>query len=79
MQYFIVEIQHRPDGIFNQTLTTRQTLRTALSYYFDRASKAVANENFTFVTLVLLDTDGTILKNEKLTAAWVEPEEGEGE
>lgn len=74
MQYFIVEIQRRPDGMFNQTTTTRQTLRTALAYYYDRASKAVANESFTFVTLVLLDTDGTILKDEKLTAAYVEPE-----
>ena len=79
MQYFIVEIQHRPDGMFNQTTTTRQTLRTALAYYYDRASKAVANENFTFVTLVLMDSDGTILRNEKLTAAWAEPEAGAGE
>ena len=74
MQYFIVEIQHRPDGMFNQSTTTRQTLRTALAYYYDRASKAVANESFTFVTLVLLDTDGTILKTEKLAAAYVEEE-----
>ena len=77
MQYFIVEIQHRPDGLFNQTTTTRQTLRTALAYYYDRASKAVANESFTFVTLVLMDSDGTILRNEKLTADYVAPTEGE--
>ena len=77
MQYFIVEIQHRPDGLFNQTTTTRQTLRTGLAYYYDRASKAVANEQFTFVTLVLLDSDGTILRNEKLTTAYVAPTEAE--
>ena len=77
MQYFIVEIQHRPDGMFNQTTTTRQTLRTGLAYYYDRCSKAVANEQFTAIALVLMDSDGEILMHEKLDAAYVAPTEGE--
>lgn len=78
MQYFIVEIQHRPDGLFNQTTTTRQTLRTGLAYYYDRCSKAVTNEQFLAIALVLMDSDGKILMNEKLDAAYVPPtNEGE--
>ena len=64
MYYFITELQKRPDGIVNNTLTTRSTLANGLSYFYDRASKAVANESFVSVALTLQDERGTVIKNE---------------
>ena len=64
MYYFITEFQKRPDGIVNNTLTVRSTLANGLSYFYDRASKAVANDSFVSVALTLQDERGTIIKNE---------------
>jgi hypothetical protein len=64
MYYFITELQKRPDGIVNNTLTTRSTFANGLSYFFDRASKAVTNESFVSVALTLQDERGTVIKNE---------------
>lgn len=79
MQYFTIEIQNRADGMDNvQQIVTRQTLATGLSYFYDRCSKMAATELYPSVTLMLIDSDGKIIKNEHLTTAW-KPEEGEGE
>lgn len=64
MYYFITEFQKRPDGVVNNTLTTRSTLANGLSYFYDRASKAVANDSFVSVALTLQDERGTVIKNE---------------
>lgn len=64
MYYFITELQKRPDGIVNSTLTTRSNLANGLSYFYDRASKAVANDSFVSVALTLQDERGTVIKNE---------------
>ena len=64
MYYFITELQARPDGIINSTITTRSSLATGLSYYYTRAAAAVTSEQFTGVALTLQDQDGNILLNE---------------
>lgn len=64
MYYFITELQKRPDGVVNNTLTVRSTLANGLSYFYDRASKAVANDSFVSVALTLQDERGTVIKNE---------------
>ena len=64
MYYFITELQKRPDGVVNNTLTVRSTLANGLSYFYDRASKAVANNSFVSVALTLQDERGTVIKNE---------------
>lgn len=64
MYYFVTELQARPDGIINSTITTRSSLATGLSYYYTRAAAAVTNEQFTGVALTLQDQDGNILLNE---------------
>ena len=69
MYYFITELQKRPDGIVNNTLTVRSTLANGLSYFYDRASKAVANDSFVSVALTLQDERGAIIKNECFTMA----------
>ena len=64
MYYFITELQARPDGIINSTITTRSSLATGLSYYYTRAAAAVTSEQFTGVALTLQDQNGNILLNE---------------
>ena len=64
MYYFVTELQARPDGIINSTITTRSSLATGLSYYYDRASKAVTSQQFTGVALTLQDENGSIILNE---------------
>ena len=64
MYYFVTELQARPDGIINSTITTRSSLATGLSLYYSRAAAAVTSEQFTGVALTLQDQDGNILLNE---------------
>ena len=64
MYYFITELQNRPDGIINSTITARSSLATGLSYYYSRAAAAVTSEQFTAVALTLQDQNGTILENQ---------------
>lgn len=75
MQYHIIEIQNRADGINNvQAIESRNSLATGLSYYYDRCSKMAATELYPTVTLVLMDSNGTVYENKHLTTAY-EPEE----
>ena len=64
MYYFVTELQARPDGIINSTITARSSLALGLSLYYDRASKAGTSEQFTGVALTLQDQDGNIILNE---------------
>lgn len=64
MYYFVTELQARPDGIINSTITARSSLALGLSLYYDRASKAVTSEQFTGVALTLQDQNGNIILNE---------------
>ena len=71
IQYHIVEIQNRDDGINNVLdIVTRNSLASGLSYYYDRCSKMVGTNLFTTVTLILIDSDGKVYKNKNLTTAY---------
>ena len=75
MQYHIIEIQRRPDGINNvQEIVSRNSLANGLSYYYDRCSKMAATTLYVSVTLILIDSDGNVYENKHLTTAY-EPEE----
>ncbi len=75
IRYFIIEIQNRADGVDNvQEIVSRQTLATGLSYFYDRCSKMSATTLYPTVTVMLIDSEGTIIENKHLTTAWVEPE-----
>ena len=74
MYYFITELDARPDGIINSTITARSSLANGLSYYYDRASKAVTSTQFTGVALTLQDENGSIILNEHFDTIY-EPEE----
>ena len=78
VQYHIIEIQNRADGINNvKNIESRNSLATGLSYFYDRCSKMAATMLYPTVTLMLIDSDGTVIKNEHLTTAYVAPSEGE--
>jgi len=75
MHYFIIEIQNRADGIDNVLdIVSRQTLASGLSYFYDRCSKMAATTLFPTVSILLINSEGTIIKNERIKTAWVEPE-----
>lgn len=75
IQYHIIEIQNRADGINNvQAIESRNSLAAGLSYYYDRCSKMSATTLYPTVTLVLMDSNGTVYENKHLTTAY-EPEE----
>ena len=77
MYTFLTELDKRPDGVINNSVTPRSSLATGLALYYDRASKAVTSTQFTGVALTLMDENGGIIENryfETLYEAPVEPE-----
>lgn len=70
MYYFITELQVRPDGIVNSTITARSSLAIGLSYYYTRAASAVTNVNFISVALTLQDQNGNIVLNENFPSLY---------
>lgn len=77
MYTFLTELDKRPDGIINSSVTPRSSLAMGLALYYDRASKAVTSTQFTGVALTLTDENGGIVENrffETLYEATVEPE-----
>lgn len=70
-QYHIIEIQNRADGINNvQNIESRNSLATGLSYYYDRCSKMAATTLYPTVTLILIDSNGTVYEKKHLTTAY---------
>ena len=71
LQYHIIEVQNRADGVNNvQAIESRNSLATGLSYYYDRCSKMAATTLYPTVTLILMDSNGTIYENKHLTTAY---------
>lgn len=78
MYTFLTELQKRPDGIINNSITARSSLATGLALYYDRASKAVTSTQYTGVALTLTDEDGNIIENKRFDTLYEptpEPEE----
>lgn len=75
MYYFITELQVRPDGIVNATITTRSSLAMGLAYYYQRAAAAVASQDFLSVALTLQDQEGRIRLNECFETCYEAKEE----
>lgn len=78
MYTFLTELQKRPDGLINSSVTARSSLATGLALYYDRASKAVTSTQYTGVALTLTDEDGNIIENKRFDTLYEpvpEPEE----
>lgn len=78
MYTFLTELQSRPDGIINSSVTSRSSLATGLALYYERASKAVTSTQFTKVALTLQDADGNILENRAFDTLY-EPQDSQTE
>ena len=74
MYYFVTELQKRPDGIINSTITTRSSLALGLALYYQRAAVAVTTTDYLGVALTLQDEDGNIVLNEHFTTQYKEAE-----
>ena len=74
MYTFLTELDKRPDGIINSTVTARSSFATGLALYYDRASKAVTSTQFTGVALTLTDEDGNIIENMHFDTQYTEGE-----
>ena len=72
--YYVTELQARPDGIINATITARSSLAMGLAYFYQRAAVAVTSEQFTGVALTLQDQDGNILLNQHFDTLYVPAE-----
>ena len=77
MQYYVIEIQNRADGNNNQSTTMRQKLSTGLQFFYERCAANVQTQQYPTATVMLIDSDGHVLKNEHMTTAYVAPSEGE--
>lgn len=76
MKYFVHETQLRPDGEVNVIPAVgRSTFALTLSYYYERASKMVANTEFTGVNLMLVDEALNVVKSDHLETSYVAPEQ----
>lgn len=75
MYYFVTELQTRPDGIINNTITARSSLALGLALYYQRAAVAVTSEQFTGVALTLQSSDGQIILNEHFDTLYKEADE----
>lgn len=75
MYTFLTELEKRPDGLINSSVTARSSLATGLALYYDRASKAVTSTQFTGIALTLTDEDGNIIENRYFDTLYEEPEE----
>lgn len=71
IQYLIVEVQNRADGVNNVLdIVARNSLATGLSYYYDRCSKMAASTLYPTVTLILVDTNGKVYENKHFATAY---------
>lgn len=61
--YFIIENHTNPDGSVSTETTARQTFASGLSFYHERISKMVLNEQFVSVDVLLVDKDLNTVKD----------------
>ena len=74
MQYYVSEIQNRADGVNNQSATMRQKLSTGLQLFYERCAATVQTQQYPTATLMLIDSEGGIYKNERIVTSYVAPE-----
>lgn len=72
--YYIIEHQHRPDGIVNTTETARENINSALSLYHERFAKMAMTELYTSVALLLVDENLNKVEHHIVQTMYHEPE-----
>lgn len=71
--FYIIENQHRPDGIINNQCSARATRASALSYYHDRYSKMAVTELYTSVSLLLVDENLNVIQHDIVETLYQAP------
>ena len=75
MQYYVIEIQNRADGNNNQSTTMRQKLSTGLQLFYERCAANVQTQQYPTATVMLIDSEGGVYKNERIVTSYVAPEQ----
>lgn len=75
MYYYVTELQNRPDGLVNNSITARSSLAMGLALWYQRAAVAVTTTDYVTVALMLQDQHGHVVKNEEFETQYVAPEE----
>lgn len=71
MKAYIYELQNRPDGVTNVIPTEMRTNENlAMSYYYERISKMVANDQYASVVITCIREDGKILGHKVVETAY---------
>lgn len=71
MKTFLIELQKRPDGVVNQTITSYSTKQVTLATFHQRAAAALGSTQFLSVTLIVIDELGNVLENENFETSYV--------
>lgn len=73
--FYIYENQKRADGVVNvQPTVSRETIESAMSYFYERCSKMVATDLFVRVAIMITDEDLRVIDH-KILEKHVEVEE----
>lgn len=70
--YYVIEHDKRPDGLVNTSETARSTFASALSLFYDRASKMVVTDQFTSVSIMLVDEDLNVIEQKQIETQYAE-------
>ena len=70
MTYYIIELDHRPDGVINSTITARDGFANGLSLFHDRVSKGYASTQFTKVCVTVMDENNEIVRQESVGTSY---------
>ena len=73
-RHFLIELQHRPDGLINSSINSYSTPKATLSMFFQRCAAAVTNTQFTLVSLTIIDAYGSVIETRNVETAYVPPE-----
>lgn len=63
---YIIEHQKRKDGVVNTTEVGRSTYELGVSYYYERLSKMVVNQEFDSVSLMFVDEELNVFMKETI-------------
>lgn len=80
MRTFLVELDNRPDGITNTSITSYSTEAITRATFHQRVAAAITSTQFVSVYLEVIDQEGGIIEQQFVITQYVPPEpESEGE
>lgn len=73
-RHFLIELQHRPDGVINSTINSYSTPKATLAMFFQRCAAAVSSTQFALVSLTIIDSYGHTVETRNVETSYVPPE-----